>query len=441
MLRSRVKFSPYRLGQLLTLAGAVLIASMTLVPHPELTRESSSTPLSCLLCGEYGIVDVFLNILLFIPFGLGLRLIGVSRLRSFALLAATSLCIELLQMNIIAGRDASLSDLLTNSLGGLLGIWIADNWEALLFPSPALSRRLRIPAALGWLAVWIASAWLVEPSMPPTIWFGQLSAEEVLLDNFRGQLLAATVNGRAIPSARLRVADSAALADDFLAGSVDARATVVAGPATSFPAPIVSIFDLAQSEIMVLGQDQNDLIFRLRLGTADHELHEPEIRLPGALAKPGDTVDVAGGLRDGHLFVQARSSGMDRSRTAALTPSWGWMFVLPWHYAMGPEGRWLTALWLAGLLFPVAFLSARGLRKPGDEPAEVAFLLVIVLLGLGFLPHLAALPRVHWSEWLSAGIGIGSGWWVGRRSLVPRAAGARVILTPVPAPWWRFGRG
>ncbi len=163
-----MKFSSARLGQLIALSGAVLIASMTLVPHPELTKESARTPLSCLLCGDYGIVDVFLNILLFIPFGFGLRLAGVSRFRGQALLMATSLGIELLQMNVIMGRDASLSDFLTNSLGGGLGIWMADHWSDFVFPSPARARRLRIPAALGWLAVWVASAWLVEPSMPPT---------------------------------------------------------------------------------------------------------------------------------------------------------------------------------------------------------------------------------------------------------------------------------
>ena len=332
-----MKFSSARLGQLIALSGAVLIASMTLVPHPELTKESARTPLSCLLCGDYGIVDVFLNILLFIPFGFGLRLAGVSRFRGQALLMATSLGIELLQMNVIMGRDASLSDFLTNSLGGGLGIWMADHWSDFVFPSPARARRLRIPAALGWLAVWVASAWLVEPSMPPTTWFGQLAAEDVLLDNFRGQLLTAKVNGRAIPSARLNAVDSAALHDSFVAGSAVVRATVVAGPATRFPAPIVSIFDLASSEILVLGQHRGDLIFRIRLGTADHELHLPEIRLPGALAIPGDTVLLGGGLREGRLFVQAWSKTFDRRREARLSPSWGWMFVLPWHYAMGPR--------------------------------------------------------------------------------------------------------
>ena len=49
MLRSRVKFSSTRVGQLIALAGALLIASMTLVPHPELTAESARTP-PCTAC-------------------------------------------------------------------------------------------------------------------------------------------------------------------------------------------------------------------------------------------------------------------------------------------------------------------------------------------------------------------------------------------------------
>jgi hypothetical protein len=426
MPRSHVKVSPARVGQAIAIAGAVLIASMTLVPHPELTRVSSATPLSCLLCGDYGVVDVFLNILLFIPFGLGLRLMGVSRFRGQALLMVTSLCIELLQLKVIAGRDASLSDFLTNSLGGGLGIWLADHWSEVVFPSPARSRRLRIPAALAWLAVWIATAWLVEPSIPHTIWFGQLAAQDVLLDNFKGVVLSATVNARQLDTTRLSAADSAALLDKFVSGSAEARAKVVAGPQTALPAPIVSIFDRLSTEILVLGQDRGDLIFRIRLGTADHELHEPEIRLPEALATPGDTVFLAGGLRDGHLFVQAKSGNFDQERAAALSPSWGWMFVLPWHYAMGPEGRWLTTLWVAGLLLPAAFLSARGLRRRSEIPGEVAFLAAIVLLGLAGVPRLAALPPVHWSEWLAAGVGIAAGWWLGRRSLAPLLARAGV---------------
>ena len=251
---------------------------------------------------------------------------------------ATSLAIELLQMNVITGRDASLSDFLANSLGGALGIRLADHWSYLVFPAPALSRKLRIVAALGWLMVWIASAWLVEPSMTPTTWFGQLTAEDVLLDNFRGELLTATVNGRAIPSARLDAADSAALYDGFVAGSADVRAAVVAGPLTRFPAPIVSVFDLAQSEILVLGQDRQDLIFRIRMGTADHELHLPEISLPGALAIPGDTVSWPAACAMGSCSSRPGRGTSTSGGSVSLSPSWGWMFVLPGTTPWAPKG-------------------------------------------------------------------------------------------------------
>lgn len=417
-----MKSSSVRWGQLIALAGAVLIASMTLFPHPELAKESSATPLSCLLCGDYGVVDVFLNTLLFIPFGLGLRLMGGSRRQSQVALMVTSLCIELLQLKIVAGRDASLSDFITNSLGGGLGIWIADHWTGFVFPSAALSRMLRIPAALAWVVVWTASAWLVEPSMTRKPWFGQLAAQDVLLDNFRGELLTGTVNGVVLPSARLEGRDSAAIYDRFVAGSVTVGATVIAGPPTSFPAPIVSIFDRAHSEIMVLGQDGEDLIFRLRLRAADYELHEPELRLPGVLSREGDTLRVGGGLHAGQLYLRATSARLDRSRVAALSPSWGWMFVLPWHYAMGPEGRFLTALWVAGLLLPVAFWASRGLRRSPEASGEIGFLILIVGLGLGLVPLVAGLPPVHWSEWLSAGGGLACGWWLGRRSAAFRPA-------------------
>ncbi|HET7241044.1 MAG TPA: VanZ family protein, partial [Gemmatimonadales bacterium] len=62
-------------------------------------------------------MDVFLNLLLFVPLGAGLRLAGW-RWRSVVLGAAlVSFTVELLQYTVVTGRDASLSDLLTNTTG------------------------------------------------------------------------------------------------------------------------------------------------------------------------------------------------------------------------------------------------------------------------------------------------------------------------------------
>jgi len=259
--------------------------------------------------------------------------------------------------------------------------------------------------------------------MPPTIWFGQIAAADVLLDYFQGQVSDARVNGRAIPSTRLSAGDSGAIMDGFSAGRVDVRARAVLGPPTHFPAPIVSIFDGRQNEIMVLGQDRTDLIFRVRLGTADHELHLPEIALNDELRRPGDTVNVAGGLTGGVLWVESQRGGTMRRHSAALSPSWGWMFVLPWHYAMGSEGRFLTGLWVGGLLLAIAFWLSRGTAS--GKTTGLWLVAVAVALGLAVLPPIAGLPAVDWTEWLAAVIGVGAGWSLGRMSLTRYPAAAR----------------
>src|SRR3954451_8897511 len=101
--------------------GLLIILAATLRPEPDQTRAAEATPLWCLVCGDQGGVDVINNILLFIPFAFGLRLGGVPRTAVLLLGAASSLTIELLQLTVIAGRDARLSDVLTNSVGTRVG--------------------------------------------------------------------------------------------------------------------------------------------------------------------------------------------------------------------------------------------------------------------------------------------------------------------------------
>lgn len=101
--------------------GAVLlgIALITLRPKPDATIRGCRW---CVACGEFGTLDRLLNIALFAPFGaLLVRLRGWSR-RDVALIAAAlSIGIELAQLHWVAGRDASLSDVVGNTFGGVGG--------------------------------------------------------------------------------------------------------------------------------------------------------------------------------------------------------------------------------------------------------------------------------------------------------------------------------
>ncbi|HKC81976.1 MAG TPA: hypothetical protein VKB91_12335, partial [Gemmatimonadaceae bacterium] len=61
-----------RLGWFLAGASIILICVATLTPQ---SGHSETSPF-CILCGSLGGVDAVLNVLLFLPFGIGLALSG-----------------------------------------------------------------------------------------------------------------------------------------------------------------------------------------------------------------------------------------------------------------------------------------------------------------------------------------------------------------------------
>src|SRR6185437_8188349 len=115
-----VALTPHRTtGVILAALGFAFIAIMTLTPQP---GPPAFAPSLCVLCGEMAVQDIILNVILFVPFGMGMRLAGVRRHRVIAISFCLTVVIELLQMHIIAGRDSSLGDVITNTLGGVLGV-------------------------------------------------------------------------------------------------------------------------------------------------------------------------------------------------------------------------------------------------------------------------------------------------------------------------------
>ena len=139
-------------GMVIAILGWIAIASLTLKPHPADAGQVVDLPLTCLVCGESGAQDVVLNVLLFIPLGIGLGLWRLPRSRAIIAVVLTTLCVETIQFAFLAGRDASLSDVMTNSAGGLLGLAAGGNWRWLVQPGPRQARSLALLAAALWLA-------------------------------------------------------------------------------------------------------------------------------------------------------------------------------------------------------------------------------------------------------------------------------------------------
>ncbi|MGH7657222.1 MAG: VanZ family protein, partial [Gemmatimonadales bacterium] len=265
-------------GLVLALAGLAFIAAETLVPRPGDRALVELTGLTCLICGSLGGVDVLLNVILFIPLGLGLGLLKTSGGRALAFVVATTITIEILQLGVIAGRDSSLSDLLTNTLGGMLGYWLARRWRRILFPSPALSARLAVSAAAVWVGVQAVTAWAVQPAPPPPVYYGQWAAELGHLHIFEGTLLDATINGAPMPAGAYR--NSNTVRHAIKEGNISAEALVIPGRSTTGLAPIMSIFNDRQQEVLLLGRNLDDVIFRLRTHASDLRIRGPALRLP-----------------------------------------------------------------------------------------------------------------------------------------------------------------
>jgi hypothetical protein len=381
---------------------------MTLTPQP---GEVSPPPSFCILCGSSAVQDIILNVLLFLPFGIGLRVYGLRRWKAVAIALAISTTIELLQIRIIPGRDASLGDVITNTTGAALGVWLADTWRHWVLPGAYVARRLFLCGAAAWLAIMAATVWGTRTALPSTIYWGQWAPDLLNFDQFPGTLVRADVNGFQFPNGM--AGDSPSFRRQLISDTMLVRATVIPGGATQRVAPIVSVFDQNRTEIFLLGQRGRDAVFSLRMNAEAAGLAQPAIRLPNAFpAEPTaarDTVRLAAGVVGRQLVLRAESNGTLRERRMPLGPGLGWSFLIPFHYAYGPESPLLTALWLGGLALVLGYWAARS-RGPA-EPLVLAF---TIALGLAATPPLLGGHAAPWWAWVGAIVGAMLGWAVGK---------------------------
>ena len=393
--------------------GLAFIFAMTLTPQPQNVEQAARTPLWCLLCGDLAGMDILLNVILFVPLGFGLRLAGWPRRRVLLSAFALTFLIELTQYFFIPGRDATLSDILTNTTGGLVGMVLAERLPFVLRPEPRLARWLAGTAAAVWLSLQVVTAWGVGVSLPERPYWGQRAPELGQFDRFRGVVTEAWLADQPMPSTRLL--DTHTVRERLFAGAgIEAQA--VSGPPTVRLAPIVSVFDETRQEIILLGQTGTDLVFRIHTRAWSLGLRGPALRLSRALPPDsGRPFAASGRLTGGYLQASADTGAGPVTRSLALSPSWGWSLFLPFeHYAFGENVRLVTALWLAALLFPVGYWAGRAWTGSVNRLLGPVLLALVLTAGLAGAAALFLLPPVQWSEWVAAGGGAAGGWLLGQ---------------------------
>jgi len=392
--------SQRRLGYRLAAGSVAVIALVTLIPYPEESARAAATPIYCIACGALGGVDFLLNVLLFVPLGVGLSAAGFSLRRAVVLAAVTTFTIELLQLEVIAGRDASLGDLLANTLGGGLGALAAARWRQFALPTALRARRMALAFTLALLWIWAGTAWALGPAYPQgTRWFGAWAPE---LDNFEwflGRPLSVSAGGEPLlPGGP--VPDQERLEDAISARPSIAFRAILAEPPSGL-APIGLIVAEWHGNVMLIGQDRQDLAFGLSMRTGIVRLRTPTVYLRNGLAgEQGDTAEAEGALRNGAFELSSRIGGRMTTRHLPLSASWGWSLITPWDSVLGEEVHSLTAFWIIGL---IALLTYWCVLAGGTS---LVIPPVTILLLLGAIPRAAGFPPAHWSEWLAALIGI-----------------------------------
>lgn len=399
-------------GFILVAVGWFLVFVLTLYPTPEDAGIAAATSMGCLVCGEMGLVDVALNVILFVPLGIGLGLLEVSRSRGITAIVLTTFTIEVLQLSVVMGRYASLSDLITNSIGGGIGYLLGRHWRQVFFTSPRISLWLAAIGMAGWVLVQGFTGWALQRTLPRSDYYGQWAPVLGQFEPFTGTVVSARLNRMPLPGTRL---SSAAVREALLASQSELEVRAVTGTPTADLAPIFSIFDDRQREIVLLGQNGTDLVYRLRTRSNALRLRSPALRLTGVLpTEPGARVELRARYTPGRYHLEAEIGDKSFSQDLALSVSWGWTFLLPFDQAFGPEMLWWTALWIAGLLFPVGYYAARSQAISGRAAAVT--LVILLSIGMAIIPALSHLELLHPTEWIAGIVGAVIGFRLGKGS-------------------------
>ncbi len=395
-------------GLICTALAFCLIGYFTLRPVPEQAAAVAETSPWCIVrCGDLGLLDIILNILLFLPLGIGLGLLRGTR-AAVAIGFLYSIAIELTQLFLIAGRDASLRDVITNTLGSGLGASLVALWRPILLCQAYTARRLATIAGLGWLVVLAGTGFAAQPSLLQSTWYGQWAPELGQFDTFPGTVRDVHLDKIFLPSGIL--ANGSEIRDTLLTQRYRLQASAVVEGSTEHEAPIFSIFDDQQQEILVLAQAGHTIHFRTRTRAADLEVRSPTVRVEGFPTEPGTPVEITI-LRDGPSLSLSIDNSQGQERwTSRTTVGSGWAMLLPWEYASGPEASLGSLLWLGGMLIPAGYWSGRC----GAGRAMPLVLLAMIAAGLILVPSWFGMAASPWSEWVGSIAGAATGWFAGR---------------------------
>ena len=352
---------------LLVVTAVVLL--LTLVPR---SAPAEAVPTFCILCGAYGTSDFLLNVLMYVP--LGYFAARKFRNSSRALIAVISMtvAVELLQI-LIPGRHPTLGDVAANTLGGSLGIWMVHAWLHRPARHPRRGVHIASMVAPFMLAAGLGlTVILLEPALPQTTYYGQWTADLGQFAHYGGQVRGVHVGTVDLPGHQLDAAATSAV--HRAARGAPLTVEFRAGPPTRDLAPVFSVFDDHQVEVLVIGVDTDAIVIRMRRLAETVGLHAPEVRF-GSLHPPEGTETILRFRRHDRSFC-VRLEDTEECGTVA-TPARGWSLFTGISLPVWAPG-FLDAAWLALLAFVTVLFASRGGRASRGWVRRATWLMPIV---------------------------------------------------------------
>lgn len=390
--------NPALFARLLAAASFIAVSVATLWPLPGAPPSGSSL---CIACGELGGVDLVLNVALFLPLGLALAMGWPGRRWIWVVPPLLSLGIEVMQLRIIPGRDASLGDLVANTTGGLLGLAVASVIPALL--RSATGRSLAT-AASALLIVAFSSlvAWGLLPARVRYLEWVQIQPDRAGYAHFTGNVSVSLFDTPRRVGTIIQPHEEPA---EYRRGDLEARVIITDHQKANPPVEAL-IFRLANHNEMLVQISQRDdaLAVRFRKRGSLLRLRSPTFVLGGVFPQSADSMVVTARSERSVARLSASSTSGEYSLDAAVTLGRGWELFSPFRAVKPASEQMLRWSFLALLLGIPAVFSWIAWRRRG--------LLIAALttsVALAAIPAIAGLATSSADEWMAAAIGMTAG--------------------------------
>ncbi len=355
----------------------------------------------CVWCGAYPALDMAANVIMFLPFGIALVMATNRRWMSVGICVATTVTVELLQIRVIAGRDASFSDILSNSLGGLIGAELAIRRVLLLRPTARIAQRFALAWSIVFAAVCAVTAAALRPAAVPASLSVQWTPERSGFQPFSGKLLGFQLDHFVLP---LGYPSKSLGVDQILHGPRWETTTTISTeglePRRSVIARIAEEFTILVS-VEQLGWD---LGCEEKTRSSDFRFRSPKVALRNAFLlanrEAPSVMTLTCGRFDGTLVTGTEG----KREVLRLSPSLGWMLLSPFDVALNSSTAWVSAVWLIALAFPAGYWiasTADGSASRRRMGLTIVAFMVALALGLAVAPTMTGTSLASPGEWAS----------------------------------------